>query len=158
MSFKKKKKIACWSLLVKIPLKSSILNLEALGKPMHLHGPCGFILKMRYEGLNQTYFCLGVSGPLWTPNVICKKKNPPWNSLVVQWLGLCASTAGGPGSIPGRGTKILQAALCSQKTKLWLLLFQYFQIKPNKLFFNLSKACPEQQKSSGFSLSCRLEL
>ena len=29
-------------------------------------------------------------------------------SLVVQWLGLCASTAGGTGSIPGQGTKILQ--------------------------------------------------
>ena len=24
------------------------------------------------------------------------------NSLAVQWLGLCASTAGGTGSIPGR--------------------------------------------------------
>ena len=29
------------------------------------------------------------------------------NSLAVQWLGLHASTAGGPGSIPGPGTKIL---------------------------------------------------
>ena len=37
-----------------------------------------------------------------------------WNedsgtSLVVQWLGLRASTAGGTGSIPGQGTKIPQA-------------------------------------------------
>ena len=32
------------------------------------------------------------------------------NSLAVQRLGLCASTAGGTGSIPGRGTKIPQAA------------------------------------------------
>ena len=31
------------------------------------------------------------------------------NFLAVQWLGLCAPTAGGTGSIPGRGTKILQA-------------------------------------------------
>ena len=30
------------------------------------------------------------------------------SSLVVQWLGLHASTAGGPGSIPGQGTKIPQ--------------------------------------------------
>ena len=29
------------------------------------------------------------------------------NSLVVQWLGLCAFTAEGVGSIPSRGTKIL---------------------------------------------------
>ncbi|TEA26217.1 hypothetical protein DBR06_SOUSAS37210006, partial [Sousa chinensis] len=26
-------------------------------------------------------------------------------SLAVQWLGLCAPNAGGPGSIPGRGTR-----------------------------------------------------
>ena len=37
-----------------------------------------------------------------------KKKNTE-NSLVVQWLGLRASTAGGTGSIPGWGTNILQA-------------------------------------------------
>ena len=28
---------------------------------------------------------------------------------MVQWLGLCASTAGGLGSIPSPGTKILHA-------------------------------------------------
>ena len=27
------------------------------------------------------------------------------NSLVVQWLGLCALTVKGPGSIPSQGTK-----------------------------------------------------
>ena len=37
-------------------------------------------------------------------------------SLAVQWLGLRASNAGGTGSIPGQGTKILQAACCGQKT------------------------------------------
>ena len=31
------------------------------------------------------------------------------NSLVVQWLELSGSTAGGPGSIPGWGTKIPHA-------------------------------------------------
>ena len=38
-------------------------------------------------------------------------------SLAVQWLGLCAFTAGGMGSIPGRGTKFLQAARRGQKKK-----------------------------------------
>ena len=38
-------------------------------------------------------------------------------SLAVQWLGLRTSTAGGMGSIPGRGTKILYAAWHSQKKK-----------------------------------------
>ena len=35
--------------------------------------------------------------------------------LVVQWLGLCTSTVGGPGSIPGWGTKILQSAPAKKK-------------------------------------------
>ena len=38
------------------------------------------------------------------------------NSLVVQWLGLHAFTVKGPGSFPGRGTKISQVAWCSQET------------------------------------------
>ena len=41
----------------------------------------------------------------------------PENSLAVQWLGLCAFTAEGMGSIPGQGTKILQAAPHNRKKK-----------------------------------------
>ena len=38
------------------------------------------------------------------------------NSLVVQWLGLGTFTAKGPGSVPGRGTKIPQAMqLCHRQ-------------------------------------------
>ena len=36
------------------------------------------------------------------------------NHLVVQWLGLCTFTAEGLNSVPGWGTKILQAARCGQ--------------------------------------------
>ena len=39
------------------------------------------------------------------------------NTLAVQWLGLHAFTAEGPSSVPGWGTKIIQAALCSQTRK-----------------------------------------
>ena len=43
-------------------------------------------------------------------------KNPTAGaSLVVQWLRLCASTAGGMGSIPGWGTKIPHDAGSGQK-------------------------------------------
>ena len=38
-------------------------------------------------------------------------------SLAVQWLGLCASTAGGAGSIPGWGTKIPHAVWYGQNKK-----------------------------------------
>ena len=42
-------------------------------------------------------------------------KNILGTSLVVQWLGLRASTAGGTGLIPGQGTKILHAAWPKKK-------------------------------------------
>ena len=38
-------------------------------------------------------------------------------SLAFQWLRLCASTAGGAGSIPGQGTKILHAVQSNTKKK-----------------------------------------
>ena len=40
-------------------------------------------------------------------------------SLAVQWLRLCASSAGGVGSIPGCGTKIPHVTQCgpNKKTK-----------------------------------------
>ena len=38
-------------------------------------------------------------------------------SLAVQWLRHLASTAGGEGSIPGRGTKMPHAMGCSQKKR-----------------------------------------
>ena len=39
------------------------------------------------------------------------------NSLAVQWLGLCTSTAGGMGLIPGWGNKILPATWHGQEKK-----------------------------------------
>ena len=38
--------------------------------------------------------------------------------LAVQWLGLCAFTAEDLGSVPSRGTKILQAAWRDQKKRV----------------------------------------
>ena len=38
----------------------------------------------------------------------------PGDTLVAQWLGLCAPAAGGVGSTPGQGAGILRAAQCSQ--------------------------------------------
>ena len=59
-----------------------------------------------------------------------RKQDPDWNkkqnvvykgtlgnSLAVQWLGLCAFTAEGAGSVPGWRTKIPQATRHSQKKK-----------------------------------------
>ena len=39
------------------------------------------------------------------------------NSLAVQWLGPCALTAEGPGSVSGRGANIPQASWHGQRKK-----------------------------------------
>ena len=51
-------------------------------------------------------------------------------SLVVQWLRLCTSTAGGAGLIPGQGTVIPSAVHCGQKKKKSTFLF-IFSMHPN---------------------------
>ena len=43
-----------------------------------------------------------------------REKRNSGNSLVVQWLGLPASTAGGTGSIPGPETKVDHACCVAQ--------------------------------------------
>ena len=54
----------------------------------------------------------------WRTRCKIRKNNFPRNSLVVQWLGLSAFTAEGPGSIPGWEMKIPQAVWWGQpKTK-----------------------------------------
>ena len=59
------------------------------------------------------------------------------NSLVVQWLGLRASTAGGMRSVPGRGTKILHVSSTAEKKKKMLCiltLMMYTQVSKLKLY------------------------
>ena len=56
----------------------------------------------------------------------------PGTSLVVQWLRLQASTAGGTGSIPGQGTNISHAMWCDQKKKK----------KLTKGVFRITAYCP----------------
>ena len=51
-----------------------------------------------------------------------QKKSTSGNFLAVQWLGLCTFTAEDLGSVPSRGTKILQAAWRGQKKKGRMLL------------------------------------
>ena len=53
-----------------------------------------------------------VSSLLFTELLKFKKLG---TSLAVQWLGLCAFTAEGKGSIPGWGTKIPRASWRGQK-------------------------------------------
>ena len=54
-------------------------------------------------------------------------------SLVVQWLGLCASTAGSTGSIPGWGTRTPNASWSGKKkfTYVFFFLFWFDKVFPN---------------------------
>ena len=53
------------------------------------------------------------------------------NSLVVQWLGLCAITAKGAGSIPGQGTKILLDMPGAAKKKQLVMPLRGLQESPD---------------------------
>ena len=54
---------------------------------------------------------------LRSSQVFYLKNEPSGNSLAIQWLGLHALPAEGPGSIPGQGTKIPQAVWWGQEKK-----------------------------------------
>lgn len=77
----------------------------------------------------------------------CYKRVFYGNSLVVQWLGIhtfCTSTAGGLVSIPGWGTKILQALTCGKKKKkrgkkFYNIMHLYYHAFIMQLIYNIMK-------------------
>ena len=66
----------------------------------------------------KTYLKIDCAVPLFWIKVL-KIWRGHGTSLVVQWLGLHASTTGDSGSIPGRGTKITSACWASQRFQCW---------------------------------------
>ena len=75
----------------------------------------------------------------------CKLKICAENSLAIQWLGLCASTARGPDLILGWGTKIPQTAHCGQKNP------KNKQTNKNPVHFTVCKFYLNEEKTD-----CRL--
>ena len=65
-------------------------------------------------------------------------------SLVVQWLRLCAPNTGGPGLIPGRGTR-------SHKPQLSVFMLQRKLCEP-KLRPNTAKIINKYKKNKGNNL------
>ena len=51
--------------------------------------------------------------------------------LVVQWLRLCSPSAGGPGSIPGQGTKIATKTQLGQNKNKYKKIISVYE-KPQK--------------------------
>ena len=64
------------------------------------------------------------------------------NSLAVQWLGLCALTAEGLGSIPGWGTKIPHAAQRDQKKRRKKKKTMLFKLLHNRPIFSEAHVQP----------------
>ena len=81
---------------------------------------------------------------IWMFNVSFSSECYAWrNSLVVQWLGLCALITKGWGSVPGLGTKIPQAEWHSQKKvrhewKNWSTSINQDSLKSFPQLFNIS--------------------
>ena len=74
-----------------------------------------------------------------------KKKNLTGNSLAVQWLGLCTSTVGSPGSIPSQRTKVPQDTGHSKKKKK-KEIDKFNSTKINLSF--LKRHCSESEKAN----------
>ena len=68
-------------------------------------------------------------------------------SLSVQWLEFGVFTAMAPSSIPGRGTKILQTAECSQKKARNTLLFMESQKKIQFVDLHISSSNTQSKKN-----------
>ena len=72
---------------------------------------------------------------MWLVSVINKIDRKFRTSLVVQWLGLHAPSAGDPGSIPGQGTRSHRPQLKS----LYAASKDLVQISKEIFFFNFKK-------------------
>ena len=92
----------------------SILNRAFYGVP-DLTNAKGLHTNAVYGFLNILFNILWIRGSIWV-NV-----NLGGISLVVQWLRLHAPNAGGPGSIPGQGTKI-------QCSHIYIYIYIFFNV------------------------------
>ena len=91
-------------------LQADSLPSEPAGKPHELH--IQSIILKQYDTPRSS--CIYMRRARIKKQVYDMLKE---TSLVVQWLRLCASNAGGTGLIPGRGTKIPYVMWHSQKIK-----------------------------------------
>ena len=121
-----KKKIKIFIFISKITPKIILHMYSGLNRHTHTHKHTQIIIttriffsasqmkKVRSQG--QNYFTQGLK----QSKIASTLKSPLENCLVVLWLGFHSFTAEGPGSNPGRGTKIPQAAQpAPQKSPLY---------------------------------------
>ena len=80
------------------------INILLLNRPNYTPPPNNFIY-FQYQLYVQNKGCKVVLAHLWSNTITALKEQETGTSLVVQWLRLHAPNAGGPGSIPGQGTR-----------------------------------------------------
>ena len=74
-----------------------------------------------YICISESLCCTQETNTTLRINSTSVKKKNAGTSLAVQWLGLCAVTAEGLGSIPGQRTKIPHAPSCTYPPLTFLL-------------------------------------
>ena len=84
------------------------------GKNLPLHVGIGEICPAEW---GQQFWKSECSSGMHSAGVLLLKSTIFGNTMVVQWLELCAFTAEDPGSVCGRGTKIPQAIWYSRRKK-----------------------------------------
>ena len=113
----------CWTATPgKLDIFTEAAGLQRKGIARDPERP-GFESRLCYSlvSMGNSLFRISVLSSLHGDKTILKNKTAAGKSLVVQWLRLHASNAGGMDLIPGEGTKIPQVAGCGQKPqKCWL--------------------------------------
>ena len=119
-------------LLTSSALYMECLHCSSLNKPIQLSAELssrkGLVSWVQSQCLATWVASHGNTTQHTTLDRLFLRRNNSGTSLVVQWLELCTSTAGGTGLIPGWGTKIPHSTWCSQKKK-----FTYRKIHPVKV-------------------------
>ena len=106
-----KKKKKSWS-------QESVWELGPLPSPTSIFPPPLWMKRHKYHPFPNLYVKYKFKTPRWFLSPGPSFKNSIFGtSLVVQWLRLCAPSAGCTGSIPGRVTTILHAAQHSKEKK-----------------------------------------
>ena len=105
-----------------------------------------FLLLLFFSELELEYYISEMSVRPWWAKDLNHLETLNCNlgtSLVVQWLRLCAPYAGGPGSIPGQGTRshVLQLKIPHSATKTWSSQINIFEKKKLQLssWFSVGK-------------------
>ena len=97
--------------------KEWVINCEKREKPHLKHSTMNVEANPRFPVSHSVGFRWSLRSKKASVWILFRMLLPFGTSLAVQWLRLRPSNAGGAGSLPGRGTRILYAVWRGQKIK-----------------------------------------